>query len=228
MSPASPVLARLLQLASPALPVGAFSYSQGLESAVEARLVVDARSATTWIGDVLELSIARMDAPLLLRLHVAWQERDFVAVARWNDVFLATREASELRAETVQMGFSLRRLLGDLDLGTPSSREALQAMPEVAFPVAFAHAAVGWAVPASDMVVGYLWGWLENQTLAAVKAVPLGQTEAQRMLAELASRLPRIAAESEGCTDEALGNFTPRLAILASQHETQYSRLFRS
>lgn len=221
-------LARLLQLASPALPVGAFSYSQGLEAAVEAQVVHDAASAAGWIGDVLELSIARMDAPVLLRLHLAWSTADGAAVRHWNDVFLASRETAQLRAETVQMGFSLRRLLADLALGDAQSRAALSRLREVAFPVPYALAAVAWNITASEMLLGYLWGWLENQALAAVKAVPLGQTDAQRMLAALAERLPRLAVEASSLDDAAIGNFTPRLAILASRHETQYSRLFRS
>ncbi len=221
-------LARLLQLASPALPVGAFSYSQGLEAAIEAKVVHDAATARQWIGDVLELSIARMDAPVLLRLQAAWSAADFDAVRRWNAVFLASRETAQLRAETVQMGFSLRRLLLDLDLGDAQSIRALGEMEEVAFLVPYSLAAVAWGIAASDALVGYLWGWLENQAMAAVKAVPLGQTEAQRMLAALAERLPRIASDAAELADHSIGNFTPRLAMLASRHETQYSRLFRS
>jgi urease accessory protein len=221
-------LARLLQLASPALPVGAFSYSQGLEAAIEAKVVHDAASASCWIGDVLELSIARMDAPVLLRLHDAWSIPDFGAVRRWNDVFLASRETAQLRAETAQMGFSLRRLLLDLEPADTPAKHALVEIEEVAFLVPYALAAVVWDIAAGDAVVGYLWGWLENQAMAAVKAVPLGQTEAQRMLAALAERLPGIASDAAALDDDAIGNFTPRLAMLASRHETQYSRLFRS
>jgi urease accessory protein len=226
---ASPLpLARLLQLASPALPVGAFSYSQGLEAAIESKVVRDAPSAAGWIGDVLELSIARMDAPVLLRLLQAWSAADFAAVQRWNAVFLASRETAQLRAETVQMGFSLRRLLFDLRLGDARAHEMLRELREIAFLVPYALAAVAWGIVARDAVIGYLWGWLENQAMAAVKAVPLGQTEAQRMLAALAERLPRIASDAAALDDDAVGNFTPRLAMLASRHETQYSRLFRS
>jgi urease accessory protein len=221
-------LARLLQLASPALPVGAFSYSQGLEAAVEAGVVHDPASASTWIGDVLELSIARMDAPIVLRVHAAWHALDFAAVAHWNDVFLASRESAELRAETVQMGFSLRRLVRDLELGEASARDALDALPETAFLVPYAFATVAWDIAPEGALIGYLWSWLENQAMAAVKSVPLGQTEAQRFLVALGARLPGIASEAAGRRDDALGNFTPRLAILASRHETQYSRLFRS
>jgi urease accessory protein len=165
---------------------------------------------------------------VLLRLLQAWSAADFAAVQRWNAVFLATRETAQLRAETVQMGFSLRRLLLDLRLGDARSHEMLRELPEISFLVPYALAAVAWGIVPSDAVIGYLWGWLENQAMAAVKAVPLGQTDAQRMLAALAERLPRLASDAAALGDDAVGNFTPRLAMLASRHETQYSRLFRS
>ncbi len=198
---------RLLQLASPTLPVGAYSYSGGLESAIDARIVHDAASAQRWIGDVLEHSVARMEAPMLLKMIEQ-------PAAQWNEMFLASRETAELRAETVQMGYSLNRLLPEL---------GVEACPfeEPAFPAAYAQAARAWGIAPRDALVAYLWAWLENQVMAAVKAVPLGQTDGQKMLLTLAARLPDV---SEG----EPGNFAPGLAILSSRHETQYSRLFRS
>jgi urease accessory protein len=198
---------RLLQLASPTLPVGAYSYSGGLEAAIEAGLVGDAASAQRWIGDVLEFSVLRMEAPLLLRMIEAPD-------ARWNEEFLASRETAELRAETLQMGYSLAALLGNLGLGAIEDEE-------ISFPLAYAHAVRCWGLDARAALVAYLWAWLENQVMAAVKAVPLGQTDAQRMLLALGERL-RDAGEDEP------GNFAPGLAIVSSRHETQYSRLFRS
>jgi urease accessory protein len=209
-------LARLLQLASPTLPVGAYSYSQGLEAAVEAGIVRDAPSAQRWIGDVLELSIAPMDAPLLFLLM-----RDPAAAPRLNELFLSTRETAELRAETLQMGYSLCRLLRELgEDGVPHE--------EVAFPVAFALAAAAWGIEPRAAVEGYLWSWIENQVMAAVKAVPLGQTAGQAMLFSLGGRLPSIVDRASAVGEEELSNFTPALAVLSSRHETQYSRLFRS
>jgi hypothetical protein len=105
MSERLPELVRLLHLASPALPVGAYSYSQGLEAAIESRIVRDAATAGAWIGDVLSLSVASCEAPILLRLIAAWEAGDTEEAARWNDELLATRETSELRAETCQMGY---------------------------------------------------------------------------------------------------------------------------
>lgn len=205
-------LARLLQLASPTLPVGAYSYSGGLEAAVNAGIVTNAATAQAWIGDVLEFSLARLEAPLLYRM-LKGEEVD--------DLFLASRESAELRAETVQMGFSLRRLLGDLGLGA-------EVPEEPSFPAAFAHAARAWKIEPDAALEAYLWAWVENQVMAAVKAVPLGQTDGQRMLLALGDRLGPLVEAVHKMTDADLGNFTPGLALLSARHETQYSRLFRS
>ncbi|HTD91794.1 MAG TPA: urease accessory protein UreF [Burkholderiales bacterium] len=221
-------LSRLLQLASPALPVGAYSYSQGLESAADAGIVHDAASAQAWIGDVLELSLARMDAPLLLRLQAAWDIKDFPAVEYWNALFLASRETAELRAETVQMGYSLTRLLNEINEDDPSSFVQLQRLTEPAFPTAYACAAAHWHIASSPALIAYLWSWIENQVMAAIKSVPLGQTAGQKILLALGARLDGIAQAAATRVDNELGNFAPGLAILSSRHETQYSRLFRS
>jgi len=204
-------LARLLQLASPTLPVGAYSYSQGLEAAIEAGMVKDAASAQGWIGDVLELSVARMEAPVL-RAQIAspTQER--------NDFFVATRETAELRAETLQMGRALSRLLGELAIPVP--------IGEPAFPTAYAVAVRHWKIEPREAVIAYLWSWLENQVMAAVKAVPLGQTAGQKMLLALGARLEPLAELQ--LEEAAWSNFAPGLAFLSARHETQYSRLFRS
>ena len=198
---------RLLQLASPTLPVGAYSYSGGLEAAIEAGLVKDAASAKRWIGDVLEHSVLKMEAPLLLKMIEA-------PAPEWNERFLASRETAELRAETVQMGYSLNRLLPELGV-EPCPYEA------PSFPAAYAQAARAWGIPARQALTAYLWAWLENQVMAAVKAVPLGQTCGQKILLALGGKLHAV-------DEEEPGNFAPGLAILSSLHETQYSRLFRS
>jgi len=206
-------LARLLQLASPTLPVGAYSYSQGLEAAIEAGHVRDAETAQGWIADVLELSVARMEAPVL-RAMVG--EMSAARRQELNDFFVATRETAELRAETLQMGGALARLLRDLQVEV--------SIENPAYPTAYALAVRHWKIDPSEAVVAYLWSWLENQVIAAVKAVPLGQTAGQKILLELGARLDSIDDASE----EAWSNFAPGLAVLSARHETQYSRLFRS
>jgi urease accessory protein len=206
-------LARLFQLASPALPVGAYSHSGGLEAAVEDGVVSDAASAERWIGDVLEFSMARMEAPILFRM--------LSDLKAWNETFLASRETAELRAETVQMGYSLNRLLKDLGLGEVP-------VEEPSFPAAYAFAASAWKIEPEAALQAYLWAWIENQVMAAIKAVPLGQTDGQRILMNLGNRLPSLVEKAVKMKDEDLGNFVPGLALLSSRHETQYSRLFRS
>jgi len=223
-----PNLVRLLQLASPALPIGAFSYSQGLEAAVEAGIVHDRESALAWIDDLLTYSLGTMDAPILLRLIQAWQRHDYASATVWNDLYLASRETAELRAETVQMGFSLARLLNDLAENDSGALRYLDEFAEVSFPAAFACACVSWQVAPRDAVSGYLWSWAENQVMAALKTVPLGQTDGQRLLFEIGKRLAAVVERAASLGDDDIGNFTPRLAILSSRHETQYSRLFRS
>ena len=208
-------LAKLLQLASPTLPVGAYSYSGGLEAAIESGVVKNAATAEQWIGDVLEHSVARMEAPIVLALL---KSEDF---SELNERFLASRETAELRAETVQMGYSLNRLLKDLGLGEVP-------VEEPSFPAAFAFAARQWKIEPAAALQAYLWAWLENQVMAAVKAVPLGQTDGQKILLALGSNLEKLVKRIETMQDEEIGNFAPGLAMLSSQHETQYSRLFRS
>jgi len=214
-------LARLLQLANPALPVGAYSYSGGLEAAIEAGVVHDAATAERWIGDVLEFSMARMEGPVVFSFLSGFSRKDFSKVKKLNEFFLASRETAELRAETVQMGYSLNRLIRDLGIGEVP-------LEEPSFPAAFAFAASAWEIDPDAALQAYLWAWLENQVMAAVKAIPLGQTDGQRILLSLGELLPSCAKKAMQVDDQDLWNFAPGLALLSSRHETQYSRLFRS
>jgi urease accessory protein len=133
-----------------------------------------------------------------------------------SEEFVASRETAELRAETLQMGHSLARLLASLGVHVPEG--------EMAFPAVYAVAARAWSIEPRAALVGYLWGWLENQVMAAVKAVPLGQTAGQGILVRMGEAIERIAAFPES----EFANFAPGLAVLSARHETQYSRLFRS
>jgi urease accessory protein len=221
-------LVRLLQLASPALPVGAFSYSQGLEAAVEAGVIHDAASTERWIADVLALSVARAEAPCFLRLAAAWKARDGDGVRHWNELFLATREAAELRAETVQMGYSLRRLFISLEGFDSAGLAELDALDEPAFPTVFSFAVIQWQIAPRDALLAYLWSWVENQVMAALKSVPLGQTDGQKILLVLGDSLPKVVDTALAIDDDDIGSFAPGLALASSRHESQYSRLFRS
>ena len=222
-------LARLLQLASPALPVGAYTYSQGLEWAVESGVIRDEASAGRWIADLLDHGIGQFEAPLLVALMSAWSANDLAEVDCLNAEFLASRESAELRAETAQMGFSLRRLLRDLRNDSLAGvAQAVEAWPEVAFPTVWAGIAAAWQIDRDAALTAYLWSWAENQVMAALKAVPLGQAAGQRLLADLGARIPAAAVNSENRQKSTWSNFTPGFAIACARHETQYSRLFRS
>jgi len=221
---------RLLQLTSPALPVGAYTYSQGLEWAVESGAVADEAGAACWIGDALSYNLAQLEAPLAAAMLAAWRAGDDARVSELNTDFNASRETMELRAETVQMGWSLLRLLSELDAFTqlPGWRARLLAVNEPAFPTVWTAAAAAWEISAEQALAAYLWMWLENQVMAAVKAIPLGQSAGQRLLATLSERIPALAAEAAALPEPEWSNFSPGLAIASSLHETQYTRLFRS
>jgi len=224
----SPALTRLLQIASPALPVGAFSYSQGLEWAIEEGTVRDEVSALAWIGDLLEHNLGRFEAPLLARLIAAWRRDDLDAVRELNALYLASRESAELRAETLQMGYSFVRLLRELGDFPADTLAALDALGETSFPAAWSAAAARWEIDAETALTAWLWAWAENQAMAALKAVPLGQSAGQRILLALGARLPAIARRALALEPEAWSNLAPGFALASCRHETQYSRLFRS
>jgi urease accessory protein len=221
-------LARVLRLASPMLPVGAFSYSQGLESAIEQGWVRDEASAQRWIGDVLECSVGRFEAIVWCRLYRAWQDLSDADVSAWNDTFLAARESAEFRAETVQMGYSLRKLLCESGEFDEATLAPLRSVQEPAFPTAFSFACAAWQIPERQALLGYLWAWVENQVSAAMKAIPLGQMSGQRLLAALSARLGPLVEAALVMKDEDITNCAPGLAIASCRHEVQYSRLFRS
>ena len=222
-------LTRLLQLASPALPVGAYTYSQGLEWAVESGVIHNETSAGQWIADLMTYGIGRYEAPLVFALMAAWTAGEGEEVGRLNAEFVASRESAELRAETVQMGFSMRRLLCDLrDEAMTPLHDQIESWPEIAFPTAWAALAAHWNIPPEAALTAYLWSWAENQVMAALKAVPLGQAAGQRLLADLARRIPAVTVNALELPETQWSNFTPAFAIACARHETQYSRLFRS
>jgi urease accessory protein len=218
----------LLRLASPALPVGGFSYSEALETAVEAAVVHDERSALHWLRDQLHLGLARADLPLVASAHDAWTRNDGARIAELNTWMLVTRESRELRAQTEQMG---RSMLEWLRQQTPDDVRVttLAALtPSPTWPIAFALATALTGADANDSVLAYGFSWAENQVQAALKSMPLGQSAGQRILAQLAQDLPPLAHTSLTLGDDQRQAFAPLLAIRSSQHETQYSRLFRS
>jgi urease accessory protein len=216
---------RLMQLTSPSLPVGAFAYSQGLESAVEHGLLKDFTSASNWIRSIMHDGLARLELPLFYRLYDAWQADDSEQLKHLNQQLFAQRETSELSAEDAHMGGALARLLKDLGI---AGTEYWQRGDSVSFTTMFALAAVRWEIDIEQAATGLLWSWMENQVAAAIKLVPLGQTDGQRLIGELLQEIPPLVIQARQLSDEEIGSSLPMLAILSAQHETQYSRLFRS
>lgn len=221
-------LSRLLQLVSPMLPVGAYSYSQGFEWAIESGEVTDLESAKAWISDALHIYQASFELPVLHRLYLAWASEDMVAVQEWDDFYQAGRDTSEALAETRQMGYSLCRLLNDLDQLPVDFMVNINQLKQPAFSTIYAGVAHSWGINVNDVLHGFAWGWLENQVSAAMKAVPLGQVAGQKILLSLGQDLPALVQHAANLQDDEISNFNPLLTIAGCRHEMQYSRLFRS
>jgi urease accessory protein len=226
MQPA--VLIGLMRLASPALPVGGFSYSEALEAAVDSGRVDDADSARGWLLDQLHLSVARCDLPLVAAAHDAWSRDDYARVAALNQWASAVRETRELLLQTQQMGRSLAEWLRLRAPADAAVARAAALQPAPAWPVVFALAAARAGAPVHDGLIAFALGWAENMVQAAIKAVPLGQNAGQRVLDALAAAVPDAVARALAAHPDDRQAFSPMLAILSAQHETQYSRLFRS
>ncbi|SDS34371.1 urease accessory protein [Halopseudomonas xinjiangensis] len=218
-------LLRVLQLASPALPIGGYAYSQGLEYVIEQGWVSDLDSAADWLEGLASQGLARLDVPLLLRQYTALEQGDTDALARWNDWLLASRETAELYLEDSQQGGALLRLLCSLEL--PVALDWPKGEP-IALATAFAMAGWYWQTGSRQLALGVLWSWLENQTGAATKLIPLGQTDAQRLLDRLLPCLPAVVDAAALLEDDDLGAGLPGLAFASARHENQYTRLFRS
>jgi urease accessory protein len=220
----------LMQLASPALPIGGYSYSQGLEAAIDSDLVKDASTAEAWVKDVFLGVFARSEAPLWLLCYEAWASKDIDSVNNLNEYFLVTRETSELRSETEQMGWSLLQIAQSLGWGDDRLNN-LAAINPLSLLAAHSYACFHLNIQSKNGLAAYAFSWIENQVAASLKAIPLGQVAGQQALTKIRLLVPEMVQEAEKRAKSGLSmidNFSPMLAILSSRHETQYSRLFRS
>jgi urease accessory protein len=218
-------LLRLIQLSSPMLPIGAYAYSQGLEYAVSSDWVTDEESIADWILGLLNHAHANLDVPVLARLHQAWKKGDDDSIRYWNDYLFASRETSEMQSEERQLSQALCRLLNDLDITVANDWTHY---PRGTFLLPFSLGASYWRIPLEDTISGYLWTWSENQILAAIKLVPLGQTAGQKILSKVIAEIPDIIKAGLLLKDDEIGFSTPGQGVASALHETQYSRLFRS
>jgi urease accessory protein len=217
-------LLRLFHLVSPALPVGAYAYSQGLEYAVHAGWIRDEAGTLAWLEGLSSRAVGTLDLPILYRLQGAWQTGNLSAVDRWNAQLLASRETAELRAEDLHLGGALARVL--IQLEVPGAGRWTER--PTAFATLFALAAAQWRIDAGDTLRGYLWAWSDNQVLAAIKLVPLGQSAGQRLLHRLIQSMPGIVERACHLEDGEIGVAVVSQTLASSWHESQYSRLFRS
>jgi urease accessory protein len=224
-------LSALLHIASPALPIGGFSYSQGLEAAVFHGLIYDATSAQTWIAEHFTNVVVNAEAIIWLYQFEAWNKGDLEIVCHWNEWFWASRETNEFRKETEQMGWSLLKLIKDLGLGKYEDLEMMQSLKPITLPCVHAYVCNYQKIEAVDGLHAYLFSWLENQVMAAIKIIPLGQVAGQKILIEISKIISSLLldlVENAKSAQFQLNTFSPQLSILSSRHETQYSRLFRS
>ncbi|RCU45274.1 urease accessory protein UreF [Corallincola luteus] len=224
---ASANLLSLLHLSSPSLPIGAFAYSQGLESAVELGWVKDPDSLQQWLEQMMTHGLSHVDIPLLKRLYISWQQQDLNAVSYWQDVVMANRESAELLKEETQLGTTFSRLIHSLELA-PEGGFAIPGERLPGYLSMYAYAAQKLQIPLADALAGWLWSWLENQVVVACKTVPLGQTAAQKILLKLHGAIQTCVSDGEAVADDEIGMTLPAFAMVSAWHEQQYSRLFRS
>jgi urease accessory protein len=225
MSIPSAALLRLFQLSSAALPIGAFAYSQGLEQAVALGDVKCRESSLAWIKGMLDCSVLTLDVPIFARIYRGLSDGDGATARRWNDYLYAARGSAELRAEERQVGAALARLL---------HREGVEAAavwvadPRVTLATGFALASVAWSAPLTEAALSYTFAWAEAQVGAATRLIPLGQSDAQRVLSGLIERAAGGIDAALSRPDAELCSTTPGQLLLSGLHESQYSRLFRS
>lgn len=215
---------RLWQLISPALPIGAFSYSQSLEYAIDSGWLKTESDVQQWLTQQLHYSVARLDLPVMERVMLAWHDNNLEAVNSWNSQILAFRETAELYHEDCQVGYALCRLLTDLEIDSAS----LWLKQKVSYVTMYALICDRWKINIEEAMAGFVWAWCENLVAAAVKLLPMGQTSGQKMLLVLGDEIEKACEQAKQFDDEDLGSTLPGLAMASALHETQYSRLFRS
>ncbi len=219
---------RLWQLISPAFPVGAYAYSQGLESAVEMSKVMDTESAYQWIAGLLHYVQGQLDAPIFLRMYRAWDAGADDELDYWNGFLLASRESKELEAEDIQMARALLKIYQQLQEITGRDISLLLQQRQKTYLLVYALATSRWQIDDRKALQGYLWSWCENQVAAAIKLIPLGQTAGQQLLSRLMVDIEQVVLTASQLQDDEIGSSAQGLGILSAQHEQQYSRLFRS
>ncbi|MFP6775443.1 MAG: urease accessory protein UreF [PS1 clade bacterium] len=219
------VTLRLMSLMSPTLPIGSFTYSQGIETAVEEGWIIDKDDAYKWISSQLYCGLTYTDLPILKKLYYACNCNNVEEVVRLGHLLLSCRETSELRQEEMNRGRALTKVLEGLNNSIISDwKNVINKNHLSGFALIGSH----WNIPVTELLLGYSWSWLENQVSAVVKIIPLGQTQGQQLLHKLLELVPNAIKQSMEINDSDIGRSQPALAIASSLHETQYTRIFRS
>lgn len=227
-------LLSLLQLASPALPVGAYSYSDGLETLVDRGAIANSKHLQEWLVQELSYGAIRLETAVMVRGYRSVESGDIEALGYWNAWLSAAKETAELRSQSWQMGGSLMRLLLDLHLSPPAETIlSLQALASAVgtpcnYAIAFGIAGSYWQIEITAATLGYLQSWASHLIGAGVKLIPLGQTAGQQLLLELAPKLTLATQNILALEDDQLSSCGWGLALASMAHETQYTRLFRS
>jgi urease accessory protein len=218
-------LLRMLQLSSSLCPIGAFAYSQGLETAIERGWVSSEGELEAWMLGLGGHSLSKLDLPLLLRAHATALAGDHAELLRIGERVLCSREARELADQERQLGSSLASVL--INLGV-SAAEPFRGHASASYVVSFALGAVHFGLDTELAMTGYCFAWCEQQVSAASRLVPLGHMAAQRTLSAVLTRVPAWLEQARALPDDQIGSSTPGLAMSLAWHETQYTRLFRS
>jgi urease accessory protein len=222
-------LQKLLAWLSPSFPVGAYSYSHGLEWAIEDGTVTDASALEAWIGDILSHGAGRSDAILFCHAWLAARSGNDDAVGSIGKLAAAFQPSRERHLEATAQG---RAFLLAVAAAWPNERltalAALFAARPITYALAVALAAAAHDVPLRPALTAMLNGFLANLVSAGVRAIPIGQTDGQRIIAALSPVITEVAAAAESQSIDELGGAALRADIASMKHETQYTRLFRS
>lgn len=218
-------LLNLLHISSPALPIGAFAYSQGLEYTLEAGWCKNADDVEMWIKSVMTQGLGGVDLPILKRLHQAWAKNDVQALQYWNAMLLAFRETKELYLEDIQVGDAFKQW------HKTQSAEHLEKLEFIDNPTVASMYGLNGVIKGltiEECLIGFVWAWLENQITAASKAMPMGQTDGQNIIRHVIPEIEAVIESAMTLSDDDIGSALVGLSMSSALHEHQYSRLFRS
>ncbi|MDX2255182.1 MAG: urease accessory protein UreF [Pseudanabaenaceae cyanobacterium bins.39] len=231
-------LLRLMQLTSPMLPVGAYSYSEGIEYLCDRGIIHDEQTLTNWLSRELQTGFIKTEAAIAMQAYRSANIHDLARLQYWNAWLSATRESEEMRLASWQMGQSLIKLWQSLDQGDQNFMQLLPTTRDNAdgqgcnYAIAFGIVAASWAIVPDLIAYGYLYSWLSNLVSAAVRAVPLGQTLGQKVIFQLGDQILQTATSVMGYSDQDMRDQLEwcgwGASLACANHETQYSRLFRS